>query len=54
MSTLIPPHGGDELKPLIHLQAERPDESKRAEGLKKIDMFVCHNLIILGRMLIHS
>ena len=38
MSTLISPHGGDELKPLIHLQAERPDEFKRAEGLKKIPM----------------
>ena len=38
MSTLISPHGGDELKPLIHLQAERQDEFKRAEGLKKIPM----------------
>ena len=38
MSTLISPHGGDELKPLIHLQAEHPDEFKRAEGLKKIPM----------------
>ena len=38
MSTLISPHGGDELKPLIHLQAQRLDEFKRAEGLKKIPM----------------
>ena len=38
MSTLISPHGGDELKPLIHLQVERPDEFKRAEGFKKIPM----------------
>jgi len=38
MSTLISPHGGDELKPLIHLQAQRLDELKRAEGLKKIPM----------------
>jgi sulfate adenylyltransferase len=38
MSTLISPHGGNELKPLIHLQAEHPDEFKLAEGLKKIPM----------------
>ena len=38
MSTLVPPHGGDELKPLIYPEAERPDELKRAEGLKKIPM----------------
>ncbi|MAF94832.1 MAG: sulfate adenylyltransferase [Rhodospirillaceae bacterium] len=38
MSTLIPPHGGDELKPLIYPEVERPDELKRAEGLKKIPM----------------
>ncbi|MCH7936742.1 MAG: sulfate adenylyltransferase [Proteobacteria bacterium] len=38
MSTLVSPHGGNELKPLIHPQAERPDALKRAEGLKKIPM----------------
>ena len=38
MSTLVSPHGGNELKPLIHSEAERPDELKRAEGLKKIPM----------------
>ena len=38
MSTLVSPHGGDEPKPLIHPQAERPDMLKRAEGLKKIPM----------------
>ncbi len=38
MSTLVSPHGGDELKPLILPEAERPDELKRAEGLKKIPM----------------
>ena len=38
MSALVPPHGGDELKPLIYPEVERPDELKRAEGLKKIPM----------------
>ncbi|MGE4561875.1 MAG: sulfate adenylyltransferase [Rhodospirillales bacterium] len=38
MSALVPPHGGDELKPLIYPEVEQPDELKRAEGLKKIPM----------------
>ena len=36
MSTLVPPHGGDELKPLIYPEVERPDELKRAERLEKM------------------
>ncbi len=36
MSTLISPHGGNELKPLIHLQAERSDEFKRAGNKNKL------------------
>ena len=38
MSTLVSPHGGEELKPLIYPKAERPDVLKRAEGLTKIPM----------------
>jgi sulfate adenylyltransferase len=38
MSKLVPPHGGEELKPLIFPQVERAEERKRAEGLKKIPM----------------
>ena len=38
MSALVPPHGGDELKPLIYPEVEQPDELKHAEGLKKIPM----------------
>ena len=38
MSKLVPPHGGQELKPLIFPEAGRPDEIKRAEKLKKVPM----------------
>jgi len=38
MSKLTPPHGGQELKPLIYPVAERPDQIKRAEKLKNIPM----------------
>ncbi len=38
MSTLVPPHGGNELKPLISPEVEREEELKRAESLKKVPM----------------
>jgi sulfate adenylyltransferase len=38
MSTLVPPHGGNELKPLIFPEAKRDEEIKRAESLKKVPM----------------
>ncbi|MBF0093765.1 MAG: sulfate adenylyltransferase [Alphaproteobacteria bacterium] len=38
MSKLVPPHGGNELKPLLIPVAERPAEMKRAESLKKVPM----------------
>ncbi len=38
MSKLVSPHGGQELKPLIFPEVERPDQIKRAEKLKKVPM----------------
>ena len=38
MSKLVPPHGAKELKPLIFPEAERPDQVKRTQQLKKIPM----------------
>ena len=38
MSTLVPPHGGGPLKPLLLPRTERADEIKRAERLKKVPM----------------
>ncbi len=38
MSKLVSPHGGGELSPLLIPEAERADEVKRAQGLKKIPM----------------
>ena len=38
MSKLVPPHGGGELSPLLIPEAERADEVKRAQGLKKVPM----------------
>lgn len=38
MSKLVPPHGGDSLKPLLLPEVERPEELKRAASLKKIPM----------------
>ena len=38
MSTLVPPHGGGPLKPLLLPVTERADEIKRAEHLKKIPL----------------
>ncbi len=38
MSTLVPPHGSKELKPLISPEVERGEEIKRAESLKKVPM----------------
>ena len=38
MSKLVPPHGSDDLKPLLIPEVERADEMKRAEGLKKVPM----------------
>ncbi len=38
MSTLVPPHGGEEIKPLIFPEVERGEEINRAESLKKVPM----------------
>ena len=38
MSTLVPPHGGEEIKPLIFPEVEWGEEIKRAESLKKVPM----------------
>ncbi|HEC90722.1 MAG TPA: sulfate adenylyltransferase, partial [Alphaproteobacteria bacterium] len=38
MSKLVPPHGSDDLKPLLIPEVERADEMKRAGGLKKVPM----------------
>ena len=38
MSKLVSPHGGQDLKPLILPEVERPDEIKRAKKLKKVPM----------------
>ncbi|MBF0267501.1 MAG: sulfate adenylyltransferase [Alphaproteobacteria bacterium] len=38
MSKLVPPHGGDSLKPLLLPEVERGPELKRAASLKKIPM----------------
>ncbi len=38
MSKLVPPHGSDDLKPLLVPEVERADEMKRADSLKKIPM----------------
>src|ERR1700686_5478983 len=36
MPQLVPPHGSDSVKPLLLPEAERAEERKRAEKLKKI------------------
>jgi sulfate adenylyltransferase len=38
VSTLVPPHGGGPLKPLLLPVTERADEIKRAEHLKKVPL----------------
>jgi sulfate adenylyltransferase len=38
MSKLVPPHGGDSLKPLLLPELERREELKRAATLKKVPM----------------
>src|SRR5215470_17592274 len=38
MSTLVPPHGSDSVKPLLLPETERAPERKRAEKLKKISL----------------
>jgi len=36
MAKLVPPHHSEQVKPLLLPQAQRLDERKRAEKLKKI------------------
>ena len=38
MSKLVPPHGSDTVMPLLMPEAERADELKRAEKLRKIPL----------------
>ena len=38
MSTLVPPHGGSSLKPLLLPTTERADEIKRSENLTKVPL----------------
>src|SRR6476469_5697499 len=38
MSTLVPPHGSESVKPLLLPEVERAEEQKRAEKLKKITL----------------
>jgi sulfate adenylyltransferase len=38
MAQLVPPHYSQELKPLLLLETERPEERKRAEKLQKIPL----------------
>jgi sulfate adenylyltransferase len=38
MSKLVPPHGSESVKPLLLPEAERAEEGKRAEKLKKIPL----------------
>jgi sulfate adenylyltransferase len=38
MSNLVPPHGGDSLKPLLLPETERPDEARRAGHLTQVPL----------------
>jgi sulfate adenylyltransferase len=38
MSKLLPPHGSSELKPLLLEGQARRDETRKAQGLKKIHL----------------
>ena len=38
MSKLVPPHGSESVKPLLLPEAERAEERKRAEKLRKIPL----------------
>ena len=38
MSQLVPPHNSEQVKPLLLLEAERAEERKRAEKLRKIPL----------------
>jgi sulfate adenylyltransferase len=38
MNKLVPPHGSSELKPLLLEGEARRDETKKAQGLKKIPL----------------
>ena len=38
MSKLVPPHGSDELMPLLVPEAERAETLRRAKGLKQVPM----------------
>ena len=38
MSSLVPPHGAKTLKPLLVPEAERAEETKRAERLKRVPL----------------
>jgi len=50
MSTLILPHGGGELKPLLLTSPDGNEEIKKAQGLKKVPMTSREtgDLIMLG------
>jgi len=38
VSQLVPPHNSEQVKPLLLLEAERAEERKRAEKLRKIPL----------------
>ena len=38
MTTLVPPHGSDSLKPLLLPEVERADEAARAAHLKQVPL----------------
>jgi hypothetical protein len=38
MSRLVPPHNSEQVKPLLLPEAERAEERKRAEKLRKISV----------------
>ena len=38
MSQLVPPHNSEQVKPLLLLEAERAEEHKRSEKLRKIPL----------------
>ena len=50
MSKLVPPHGGDALKPALVTQAERAEALKRAATLKplRITSRECSDLVMLA------
>ena len=50
MSKLVPPHGSESVKPLLLPEAERAEEGKRAEKLKKIHARRDRRLLLMNKL----